>query len=134
MSLTTFISSESSARYSEEALQNSDGARAAPDLLELRGRPAGVFFHRLLVWPPREGFVVRTSAGEGVDSPHADAFLGEVSGEGGVVNLLHVLLDFGLGVLQQVRLTLKQETETMEALQNGQNSFTFIYLFFLNCT
>lgn len=121
-------SHELSTRFSEDALQLRLPRLSASQLLELRWQPAGVFFHLLLVCPPCKGFVVRTSSGQRVDSSHADAFLGEVSGESGVMNLLHVLLDFSFGVLQQVCLTLKQEMETMEAPQNDQNSFIFFAL------
>lgn len=78
--------------------------------LELRRRWfAGVFSHLLVVRSLCEGFVVLTSPGQGVHPPHPDVLLGQVSGQSSVVNLLHVLLDFSFGVLQQVCLTLKQK-------------------------
>lgn len=87
-------------------------------LVELRWWLAGIFFHLLVVCSLCEGFVVLSSPGEGVDPPHPDALLGEVSGQSGVVDLLHVLLDFSFGVLQQVRLTLKQEIGKLDVPQN----------------
>lgn len=64
-----------------------------------------------------------------MDPPHPDALLGEVSGQSSVVDLLHVLLDFSFGVLQQVRLTLKQEMGKLDVPQNDQNRT--IYFFYL---
>lgn len=45
----------------------------------------------------------------GVDSSYSQTLLGEVSSQSSIVNLLHVLMDFGFGVFQQVSLTLREE-------------------------
>lgn len=95
--------------------------------MELRWWFAGILFHLLVVCSLCEGFVVLTSPGEGVDPPHPDALLGEVSGQSGVVDLLHVLLDFSFGVLQQVRLTLKQEMGKLDVPQNDQNRLIYFF-------
>lgn len=101
LNLTTFIS------LSPVHLRRSRRPSEDAHLVELRWWFAGIFFHLLVVCSLCEGFVVRTSPGEGVHPPHPDALLGEVSSQSSVVDLLHVLLDFSFGVLQQVRLTLK---------------------------
>lgn len=101
--------------------------------LELRRRRfAGVFSHLLVVRSLCEGFVVLASAGQGVDPSHPDVLLGEVSGQSSVVNLLHVLLDFSFGVLQQVCLTLKQEMERSDGPPNGQNGRTHFLSFIIS--
>lgn len=99
------------------------------DLLE---QFATVFFHLLVICSFYEGFVILTSSGERLDPSHANTLLGEVAGQSSIMNLLHVLLDFSFGVLQQVCLTLKQETDTMEALQNNPNRFNYFLHTFLS--
>lgn len=95
--------SERRAPFQKTLLSCSHQAGAAPKLPERRWR--------LLSFGARLPALRRvlTFSGERVGPSHAGAFLGEVSGESGVVNLLHVLLDFSFGVLQQVRLTLGAE-------------------------
>lgn len=100
-------------------------------LVELRWWFAGIFFRLLVVCSLCEGFVVLTSSGEGVDPPHPDALLGEVSGQSSVVDLLHVLLDFSFGVLQQVRLTLKEEMGKLDVPQNDQKRLLYFSVFTL---
>ncbi len=57
----------------------------------------------------RRGFVILTSSRLGADSSHPCAFLGEVSSQSSIVDLLHVLLDFSFGMLQKVSLTLREK-------------------------
>lgn len=57
------------------------------------------------------GSIVVTSPRLRADPLHAHALLGEVPGQSCVVDLLHVLLHLGFGVLQQVGLTLGERQE-----------------------
>lgn len=73
-------------------------------------------FVLLLLARPRHygassGSVVVTSPRLRADPLHAHALLGEVPGQSRVVDLLHVLLHLGFGVLQQVGLTLGERQE-----------------------
>ena len=64
-----------------------------------------------LLWGPSSacvGFVILASPCLGADSSHPCTLLGEVSSQSRIVDLLHVLLDFSFGVLQQVSLTLRE--------------------------
>lgn len=81
---------------------------------QLRRQFGGVLSHLLLVCSLRRGpsgTLVLTSSRLGADSSHSHAVLDEVSRQSSVVDLLHVLLDLGFGVLQQVGLTLRGEME-----------------------
>lgn len=73
-------------------------------------------FVLLLLARPRHyrassGSVVVTSPHLRADPLHAHALFGEVPGQSRVVNLLHVLLHLGFGLLQQVGLTLGERQE-----------------------